>query len=261
MMYKAWCSVEEVPYNYFRSSIKFQGHPDWKIDDLNSIWVRLLGRSQLSNPLDLPCSFPNATFIRKEVIWLYAVCFDCLHFVQRVSHTFSEILLYFVVFEHYSTHKLCENRSIHKYTTQSFSYFCPCPCVIRWSTSGGFVIGCWPAAYNISDSRLPATIAGTAVNGRPKQSMTTDNVLIQARSWCTLVTGRTDGGLRSRWYLNSQVTCDGALHQMTHHVKPWFMLSYYVVGRWLGGLRGLHLWLLESYSSCVTHGPQVTFTG
>ena len=28
-----------------------------KIDDLNPIWVRLLGRSQLSNPSDLPCSF------------------------------------------------------------------------------------------------------------------------------------------------------------------------------------------------------------
>ena len=27
----------------------------WKIDDLNPIWVRLLGWSQLSNPLDLPC--------------------------------------------------------------------------------------------------------------------------------------------------------------------------------------------------------------
>ena len=36
------------------SSIKFQGHTGWKIDDLNPIWVRLLGSSQLSNPSDLP---------------------------------------------------------------------------------------------------------------------------------------------------------------------------------------------------------------
>ena len=36
------------------SSIKFQGHTGWKIDDLNPIWERLLGRSQLSNPSDLP---------------------------------------------------------------------------------------------------------------------------------------------------------------------------------------------------------------
>ena len=55
MMLKAWCNVEGVPYNFSRSSIKFQGHTGWKIDDFNPIWVRLLGRSQLSNPSDLPC--------------------------------------------------------------------------------------------------------------------------------------------------------------------------------------------------------------
>ena len=40
---------------FVRSSIKFQGHTGWKIDDLNPIWIRLLGQSQLSNPSDLPC--------------------------------------------------------------------------------------------------------------------------------------------------------------------------------------------------------------
>ena len=55
MMHKAWCNIEKVPYNFSRSSIKFQGHTGWKIDDLNPIWVRLLGRPQLSNPSDLPC--------------------------------------------------------------------------------------------------------------------------------------------------------------------------------------------------------------
>ena len=48
----AWCGKEYVPY-YF--SIKFQGHTGWKIDDLNRIWVQLLGQSQLSNSSDLPC--------------------------------------------------------------------------------------------------------------------------------------------------------------------------------------------------------------
>ena len=61
-----WCKKlkveEEVPYCFFESSIKFQGHKGWKIDDLNPIWVRLLGRSQLSNPSDLPCS----KFLRKK---------------------------------------------------------------------------------------------------------------------------------------------------------------------------------------------------
>ena len=40
---------------FSRSYIKFQGHTGWKIDDLDQIWARLLGRLQLSNPSDLPC--------------------------------------------------------------------------------------------------------------------------------------------------------------------------------------------------------------
>ena len=55
MIHKAWCSIEEVPYYFSRSYIKFQGHTGWKIDDLDQIWARLLGRSQLSNSSDLPC--------------------------------------------------------------------------------------------------------------------------------------------------------------------------------------------------------------
>ena len=55
MIHKAWCCIEEVPYYFSRSYIKFQGHTGWKIDDLDQIWARLLGRSQLSNPSDLPC--------------------------------------------------------------------------------------------------------------------------------------------------------------------------------------------------------------
>ena len=55
IMHNAESSIEEVPYCFSGSSIKFQGHTGWKIYDLNPIWVRLLGRSQLSNPSDLPC--------------------------------------------------------------------------------------------------------------------------------------------------------------------------------------------------------------
>ena len=64
MLHKTWCNVKEVPYTFSSSSIKFQGHTGWKIDDLNPILVRLLGPSQLSNPSDLPCYNKNsATFI------------------------------------------------------------------------------------------------------------------------------------------------------------------------------------------------------
>ena len=38
MMHKAWSSIEEVPYCFARSSIKFHGHTGGKIDDLNPIW-------------------------------------------------------------------------------------------------------------------------------------------------------------------------------------------------------------------------------
>ena len=44
-------NIGEVPYCFSRSSVKFQGHTGQKIDDFD---VRLLGRSQLSNPSDLP---------------------------------------------------------------------------------------------------------------------------------------------------------------------------------------------------------------
>ena len=45
MMHKAWSSVQEVPYCFWRSSVKFQGHtaleiaefdPDWAFPDCNS---------------------------------------------------------------------------------------------------------------------------------------------------------------------------------------------------------------------------------
>ena len=52
-----------MPYCFLGSSIKYQGHTGWKIDDLNPVWVRLLGRSQLSNPSDLPCYCCNLNAI------------------------------------------------------------------------------------------------------------------------------------------------------------------------------------------------------
>ena len=111
MMHRAWSSIEEVPYCFSRSYLKFQGHtalkivdfdPNWAFADCNSSlespmatkWCteletakkrcpivfqghpsnskvtrdktsriltqigrfRTIGRSQLSNPSDLPCS-------------------------------------------------------------------------------------------------------------------------------------------------------------------------------------------------------------
>ena len=74
MIHKAWCSIEEVPYYFSRSYIKFQGHTDWKIDELDQIWARLLGRSQLSNPSDLPCCLSNFSSFPKETAQVSSEC-------------------------------------------------------------------------------------------------------------------------------------------------------------------------------------------
>ena len=122
MKHKAWSSIEEVPYCFSRSSVKFQGHttleivefdPNWAFPDCNSSlkspmatkWCtklevalkscpivfqghpsnfkvirdktlpiltqighfRTIGRSQLSNPSDLPCFV--CVGLRQVVLW------------------------------------------------------------------------------------------------------------------------------------------------------------------------------------------------
>ena len=39
MMHKAWSSIEEVPYCFSRSSVKFQGHTALKIVEFDPNWV------------------------------------------------------------------------------------------------------------------------------------------------------------------------------------------------------------------------------
>ena len=123
MMHKAWSSIEEVPYCFLRSSVKFQGHtalkivefdPNWAFPDCNSSLnspmamrcctkletakerypivfqghpsnfkvtrdktspiltqigrFRTIGRSQLSNPSDLPCYLYNRDFYNYNAI-------------------------------------------------------------------------------------------------------------------------------------------------------------------------------------------------
>ena len=118
MMHKAWSRIQQVPYCFSRSSVKFQGHtalkivefdPNWAFPDCNSslnspmamkcctkletakercpivfqghpsnfkvTWYktsliltqigrfRTIGRSQLSNPSDLPCSRSSVKFL------------------------------------------------------------------------------------------------------------------------------------------------------------------------------------------------------
>ena len=89
MMHKAWRSIEEVPYCFSRSSIKFHGHTGGKIDDLNPNWDYLAGRSYqipqiclvgLFPPLPLPqfCQhfstfqeYPEANFFKPHMVNLW----------------------------------------------------------------------------------------------------------------------------------------------------------------------------------------------
>ena len=96
---QGWSDVEEVPYNFSRSSIKFQGHTGWKIDDLNPIWVRLLGRSQLSNPLDLPCFLINTfsyffvnTVINVSTMLLNSSLSSAAYISQWIGSTLVQIM-------------------------------------------------------------------------------------------------------------------------------------------------------------------------
>ena len=83
-----------MPYCFLGSSIKFQGHTSWKIDDLNPIWVRLLSRSQLSNPSDLPCSrsyvkFQGHTalkFVEFHPNWAFPDCNSSLNSTMAMKY-------------------------------------------------------------------------------------------------------------------------------------------------------------------------------
>ena len=139
MMHKAWSRIEEVPYCFSRSSIKFQGHtalkivefdPNWAFPDCNSSLnspmamkcctkletakercpivfqghpsnfkvtrdktspiltqigrFRIIGRSQLSNPSDLPCYL-----IHRDHSWYVGSQWETTLHCNVVSHWLS----------------------------------------------------------------------------------------------------------------------------------------------------------------------------
>ena len=94
-MHKAWCGLEEVPYG-------FQGHPSnflisrsygLKINDLNPIWVRLLGLSQLSNPLNL--LYFACTFGMEEMFYCFlAFIWVFIQYSNFANYISSQITFY-----------------------------------------------------------------------------------------------------------------------------------------------------------------------
>ena len=55
MMHKAWSSIEEVPYCFSRSSVKFQGHIALKIVEFDSNWAFLDCNSSLNTLMAMKC--------------------------------------------------------------------------------------------------------------------------------------------------------------------------------------------------------------
>ena len=51
MMHKAWSRVEEVPYCFWRSSVKFQGHTALKIAEFDPDWAFPDCNSSLNSPM------------------------------------------------------------------------------------------------------------------------------------------------------------------------------------------------------------------
>ena len=54
MMHKAWSSIEEVPYCFSRSSVKFQGHTALKIVEFDPNWA-FRTNSSLNSPMAMEC--------------------------------------------------------------------------------------------------------------------------------------------------------------------------------------------------------------
>ena len=55
MMHIAWSSIEEVPYCFLRSSIKFQGHTAKKIVEFDPNWAFPDCNSSLNPPMAMKC--------------------------------------------------------------------------------------------------------------------------------------------------------------------------------------------------------------
>ena len=51
MMHKAWSCIEEVPYCFSRSSVKFQGHTDLKITEFDPNWAFPDYNSSFNTPM------------------------------------------------------------------------------------------------------------------------------------------------------------------------------------------------------------------
>ena len=88
-MHKAWSSIEEVPYCFSMSYVKFQGHTAKKIVDFDPNWVFPDCNSSL-NPSNLPCLSHSDFCIfsfNQAALWLVqSVCLSVTPFSLCSHH-------------------------------------------------------------------------------------------------------------------------------------------------------------------------------
>ena len=70
MMHKAWCCLGEVPYGFWRSSVKFQGHTAKKIVDFDPNWAFPDCNFSLNSPMAMKwCIKLEATQKRCPIVF------------------------------------------------------------------------------------------------------------------------------------------------------------------------------------------------
>ena len=73
MMHKVWCSIEEVSYWFWWSSIKFQGHSRQKIADLGPNWAFPDCNWSFNSTMALKgCTKPNVAKKRCPIVLLWS---------------------------------------------------------------------------------------------------------------------------------------------------------------------------------------------
>ena len=104
MMHKAWRSVEEVPYCFSRSSIKFHGHTGGKIDDLNPDWDYQAGRSYQIPQI---CLVKHLTFYVCASAFLHTSRFALVIILWNVTRVNSQSM----IFPHVLVHSILHLRA------------------------------------------------------------------------------------------------------------------------------------------------------
>ena len=91
MMHKAWSSIEEVPYCFARSSVKFQGHTALKIVEFDPNWAFPDCNSSLNSPMAAKwCTKLEVAWKRCPIVFSYDQATLWMVFSVRLSHLLPE---------------------------------------------------------------------------------------------------------------------------------------------------------------------------